>query len=177
MPPVRRARRPPPATVALIAFGDSKVEVIKEIRAITSLGLKEAKDLVEDTPSIVKEDVSWFEAEAIQAALENVGAKSPSSRVARAATASSGPCPQDAPMQTEVIVGRAGRPSCVGATASFPSWSLPRPGKSRSSPDKLDQGVDLVIEGERNRAEDFALCAGVGLIVHRVSTGVGGGRG
>ena len=65
------------ATVALIAFGDRKIEVIKEIRAITSLGLKEAKDLVEDAPSIVKEGVSWFEAEAIQAALENVGAMSP----------------------------------------------------------------------------------------------------
>ena len=63
------------ATVALIAFGDRKFEVIKEIRAITSLGLKEAKDLVEDAPSIVQEGIPWFEAEAIKTALENVGAR------------------------------------------------------------------------------------------------------
>jgi len=62
-------------TVVLTAFGDKKIEVIKEVRAITSLGLKEAKDLVEGAPKNVKEGVSKEEAEKIKAALEKVGAK------------------------------------------------------------------------------------------------------
>ena len=62
-------------TVVLAAAGDKKIEVIKEVRAITSLGLKEAKDLVEGAPKPVKEGVSKEEAEKIKAALEKVGAK------------------------------------------------------------------------------------------------------
>ena len=62
-------------TVVLTAVGDKKIEVIKEVRAITSLGLKEAKDLVEGAPKPVKEGVSKEEAEKIKAALEKVGAK------------------------------------------------------------------------------------------------------
>jgi large subunit ribosomal protein L7/L12 len=62
-------------TVVLAAIGDKKIEVIKEVRAITALGLKEAKDLVEGAPKPVKEGVSKEEAEKIKAALEKVGAK------------------------------------------------------------------------------------------------------
>jgi len=62
-------------TVVLQAVGEKKIEVIKEVRAITSLGLKEAKDLVEGAPKPVKEGVSKEEADKIKAALEKVGAK------------------------------------------------------------------------------------------------------
>jgi large subunit ribosomal protein L7/L12 len=62
-------------TVVLAAIGDKKIEVIKEVRAITALGLKEAKDLVEAAPKPVKEGVSKEEAEKIKAALEKAGAK------------------------------------------------------------------------------------------------------
>jgi large subunit ribosomal protein L7/L12 len=62
-------------TVILAAIGDKKIEVIKEVRAVTGLGLKEAKDLVEAAPKPVKESVSKEEAEKIKAALEKAGAK------------------------------------------------------------------------------------------------------
>jgi large subunit ribosomal protein L7/L12 len=62
-------------TVVLAAIGDKKIEVIKEVRAVTGLGLKEAKDLVEGAPKPVKEAVSKDEAEKIKAALEKAGAK------------------------------------------------------------------------------------------------------
>ena len=62
-------------TVVLASAGDKKIEVIKEVRAITGLGLKEAKDLVEAAPKAVKEAVSKEEAEKIKATLEKVGAK------------------------------------------------------------------------------------------------------
>jgi large subunit ribosomal protein L7/L12 len=62
-------------TVVLAGAGDKKIEVIKEVRAITGLGLKEAKDLVEGVPKPVKEGVSKDEAEKIKATLEKVGAK------------------------------------------------------------------------------------------------------
>ena len=62
-------------TVVLAAVGDKKIEVIKEVRAITALGLKEAKDLVEAAPKPIKEGVSKEEAEKIKAALEKAGAK------------------------------------------------------------------------------------------------------
>ena len=62
-------------TVVLAATGDKKIEVIKEVRAITGLGLKEAKDLVEGAPKPVKEGVGKDEAEKIKATLEKVGAK------------------------------------------------------------------------------------------------------
>src|SRR6195952_344416 len=62
-------------TVMLAAAGDKKIEVIKEVRAITGLGLKEAKDLVEGAPKPVKEGVSKDEAEKLKATLEKVGAK------------------------------------------------------------------------------------------------------
>ena len=61
--------------VILAAIGEKKVNVIKEVRAITSLGLKEAKDLVEGAPKPVKEGIGKEEAEKIKAALEKVGAK------------------------------------------------------------------------------------------------------
>ena len=62
-------------TVVLAAAGDKKIEVIKEVRAITGLGLKEAKDLVEGAPKPVKESVSKEESEKIKAQLEKAGAK------------------------------------------------------------------------------------------------------
>src|ERR671937_242393 len=62
-------------TVVLAAIGDKKIEVIKEVRALTGLGLKEAKDLVEGAPKPVKEGVAKDEAEKIKATLEKVGAK------------------------------------------------------------------------------------------------------
>ena len=61
-------------TVMLTSFGDKKIEVIKEVRAITSLGLKEAKDLVEGAPKAVKEGVNKAEAEEIKKKLEAAGA-------------------------------------------------------------------------------------------------------
>jgi len=61
--------------VVLAAAGDKKIEVIKEVRAITGLGLKEAKDLVEGAPKPVKEAVPKEEAEKIKAQLEKAGAK------------------------------------------------------------------------------------------------------
>src|ERR1700754_2858526 len=62
-------------TVVLAAAGDKKIEVIKEVRAITGLGLKEAKDLVEGAPKTVKEGASKDDAAKIKAQLEKVGAK------------------------------------------------------------------------------------------------------
>ncbi len=62
-------------TVVLAAVGDKKIEVIKEVRALTGLGLKEAKDLVEGAPKPVKESVNKEEADKIKATLEKVGAK------------------------------------------------------------------------------------------------------
>src|SRR6187431_2117177 len=62
-------------TVVLAAAGDKKIEVIKEVRALTGLGLKEAKDLVEGAPKAVKEGVSKDEADKMKAALEKAGAK------------------------------------------------------------------------------------------------------
>ncbi|MCH7931074.1 MAG: 50S ribosomal protein L7/L12 [Proteobacteria bacterium] len=61
-------------TVVLASYGDKKINVIKEVRAITALGLKEAKDLVESAPKPVKEDVSKDEAEKIKSKLEAAGA-------------------------------------------------------------------------------------------------------
>jgi len=60
--------------VVLISGGDKKIQVIKEVRGITSLGLKEAKDLVEGAPKPVKEGVSKDEAQKIKATLEAAGA-------------------------------------------------------------------------------------------------------
>src|SRR5436190_5861862 len=62
-------------TVMLMAAGDKKIEVIKEVRALTGLGLKEAKDLVEAAPKAVKEGVNKDEAEAARKKLEDAGAK------------------------------------------------------------------------------------------------------
>src|SRR3954449_2405712 len=62
-------------TVVLAAAGEKKIEVIKEVRALTGLGLKEAKDLVEGAPKPVKEGVNKEEADKIKATLEKVGAK------------------------------------------------------------------------------------------------------
>jgi large subunit ribosomal protein L7/L12 len=62
-------------TVVLAAAGDKKIEVIKEVRALTGLGLKEAKDLVEGAPKPVKEGVTKDEADKIKAQLEKAGAK------------------------------------------------------------------------------------------------------
>jgi large subunit ribosomal protein L7/L12 len=61
-------------TVTLTSFGAKKINVIKEVRAITGLGLKEAKDLVEGVPKPVKEDISKDEAEEIKKKLEEAGA-------------------------------------------------------------------------------------------------------
>ena len=62
-------------TVVLTAVGDKKIEVIKEVRALTGLGLKEAKDLVEGAPKPVKEGITKDEAEKVKAQLEKAGAK------------------------------------------------------------------------------------------------------
>lgn len=62
-------------TVVLAAAGEKKIEVIKEVRAITGLGLKEAKDLVEGAPKTVKEGASKDEADKLKAQLEKAGAK------------------------------------------------------------------------------------------------------
>ncbi len=61
--------------VVLVSIGDNKINVIKEVRAITGLGLKEAKDLVEAAPKTIKSDTSTSEAEEIKKKLESVGAK------------------------------------------------------------------------------------------------------
>ena len=61
-------------TIMLVSAGDKKINVIKEVRAATSLGLKEAKDLVEAAPSIVKEGIPETEANEIKAKLEEAGA-------------------------------------------------------------------------------------------------------
>ena len=62
-------------TIILTSAGDKKINVIKAVREVTSLGLKEAKDLVESAPKAVKEGVPKAEAEAIQKKFEEVGAK------------------------------------------------------------------------------------------------------
>ena len=62
-------------TVVLAEIGANKINVIKEVRALTSLGLKEAKDLVEGAPKAVKEDVTKEEAEEVKKKLEAAGAK------------------------------------------------------------------------------------------------------
>jgi large subunit ribosomal protein L7/L12 len=62
-------------TVVLAGVGEKKIEVIKEVRALTGLGLKEAKDLVEGAPKTVKEGVAKDEANKIKTMLEKVGAK------------------------------------------------------------------------------------------------------
>ncbi len=62
-------------TVVLAAAGEKKIEVIKEVRALTGLGLKEAKDLVEGAPKPVKEGVSKDEAENVKAQFEKAGAR------------------------------------------------------------------------------------------------------
>ena len=61
--------------IELVAAGDKKIDVIKVVRAITELGLKEAKDLVESAPNTLKEEVKKEEAEEIKKKLEEVGAK------------------------------------------------------------------------------------------------------
>ncbi len=61
-------------TVVLTGFGEKKINVIKEVRALTSLGLREAKDLVESAPKAVKEGILKDEAEKIKAQLEGAGA-------------------------------------------------------------------------------------------------------
>jgi large subunit ribosomal protein L7/L12 len=60
-------------TVMLMSSGDKKIQVIKEVRAITSLALKEAKDLVDNAPSPIKEGVSKLEAESVKKKLEDAG--------------------------------------------------------------------------------------------------------
>ena len=62
-------------TVMLKSYGEKKINVIKEVRAITGLGLKDAKDLVEAAPKPIKEDVSKEEAESIKVKLESAGAE------------------------------------------------------------------------------------------------------
>lgn len=61
--------------VILVSSGDKKIQVIKEIRTVTNLGLKEAKDLVEGAPKLVKDGVTKEEAEKIKQVLETAGAK------------------------------------------------------------------------------------------------------
>ena len=72
--PAEEAEEKTSFDVILKEFGDKKIQVIKEVRALTTLGLKEAKDLVEGAPKPVKEGLSREEAEAAQKQLEAVGA-------------------------------------------------------------------------------------------------------
>ena len=72
--PLRRSKRRPSSRSCSPAAGDKKIEVIKEVRAITGLGLKEAKDLVEGAPKTVKEGVNKKDAEEMKKKLEAVGA-------------------------------------------------------------------------------------------------------
>jgi large subunit ribosomal protein L7/L12 len=74
-PAVAAAEEKTEFTVMLTAAGDKKIEVIKEVRAITGLGLKEAKDLVEAAPKAVKEGINKADAEAAKKKLEAAGAK------------------------------------------------------------------------------------------------------
>ena len=74
-PAVAAAEEKTEFTVMLTAAGDKKIEVIKEVRAITGLGLKEAKDLVEAAPKAVKEGLNKADAEAAKKKLEAAGAK------------------------------------------------------------------------------------------------------
>ena len=73
--PVAAAEEKTEFTVILVNFGADKIKVIKEVRTITGLGLKEAKDLVEGAPKAVKEGVTKDEAAKIKAQLEGAGAK------------------------------------------------------------------------------------------------------
>jgi large subunit ribosomal protein L7/L12 len=73
--PAEAAEEQTEFTVMMTSFGEKKIEVIKEVRGITGLGLKEAKDLVEAAPKAVKEGVSKDEANKIKAQLEAAGAK------------------------------------------------------------------------------------------------------
>lgn len=72
--PVEAAEEQTEFTVVLASFGDKKIEVIKEVRGITGLGLKEAKDLVEGAPKTVKEGVNKDDAAKFKKALEEQGA-------------------------------------------------------------------------------------------------------
>jgi large subunit ribosomal protein L7/L12 len=74
-PAVAAAEEKTEFTVMLTAAGEKKIEVIKEVRAITGLGLKEAKDLVEAAPKAVKEGINKADAEAAKKKLEAAGAK------------------------------------------------------------------------------------------------------
>ena len=74
-PPAAPAEEKDEFTIMLTAAGDKKINVIKEVRAVTSLGLKEAKDLVEGAPKEVKSGVNKKEAEEIKKKLEAAGAK------------------------------------------------------------------------------------------------------
>lgn len=73
--PAEAAEEQTEFSVVLTEIGDKRINVIKEVRAITQLGLKEAKELVEKVPSPVKEGVTKAEAEEIKAKIEGVGAK------------------------------------------------------------------------------------------------------
>ena len=73
--PAEEAEEQTEFDVILAAIGDKKINVIKEVRAITGLGLKEAKDLVEAAPKAVKEGLSKADAEAAKKKLEEAGAK------------------------------------------------------------------------------------------------------
>jgi large subunit ribosomal protein L7/L12 len=62
-------------TITLVSVGDKKIQVLKELRALTNLGLKEAKDVIDKTPSTIKEGATKEEADKIKVKLEEVGAK------------------------------------------------------------------------------------------------------
>ena len=74
-PPAPRSRRRPSSRAVLAEVGPNKIQVIKAVRELTGLGLKEAKDVVDGSPKAVKEGVARDEAEKIKAALEEPGAK------------------------------------------------------------------------------------------------------
>jgi large subunit ribosomal protein L7/L12 len=69
-----KAEEPSEFKVTLLSVGEKKIQVLKELRALTNLGLKEAKDLIDGVPSVVREGVSKDEALSLKARLEAVGA-------------------------------------------------------------------------------------------------------
>lgn len=73
--PVTASEEKTEFTVTLASVGDKKIQVLKELRALTNLGLKEAKDIIDKVPSLIKEGATKEEADRIKSKLEEVGAK------------------------------------------------------------------------------------------------------
>src|SRR3569623_561090 len=119
-------------TVVLASAGDKKIEVIKEVRAITGLGLKEAKDLVEGAPKPLKEGVAKDDAAKIKATLEKVGAKVELNYVS-----CSGRFLREPGRTRQCVAVRGGTPRNAAKTAHMCGSTKERPGQQGSK----DEGV------------------------------------